>query len=1150
MNLHKIIIISLSVIMCLDGWSQGDVAVNHYTGTALVNIPIGTVRDKDLATNVSLSYAASGIKVEQQAGLVGLGWNLSAGGTISRDVRGLPDDVDMSGTRPRKGWLVDSIHTDVGNFSNSTNQTDGNCDNEVTTWGKLNTLYGDYEHDTEPDIFYFNFSGYSGKFVFDNSGMIKTIPYVDFKIDYTQNASNLITSFTITTQDGTEYVFSKHDEITVRAYISHPIGGVTGANPQYFLKDYLYYEYQDVDYYSTWYLEEINSATTDAQIEFNYIFATDAVYDEPVEMMVADSSANYTPAVELIYFKRYHLDRQVLSSITTSFGNQIKFTYSVESSEGELSRQLDDISVYHGESGTTSLIREYDLTFQDLGFTFKDSIPYARKFLKMVQEKSGTNKLPPYEFEYYGIDWTSGSTSAFPIEANSGARDYWGFYNGIAQLLKGPELYVYTGESNVDTYRLYDLPGHSGNEYTLKGSDRAPRESYTKMASLNRITWPSGGQTMLFHETHKYRDDAASTNQFGGGIRLAMQVAYDGVSHDNDITRTYEYTKTNGHSAGYLAYPAVFAVPSNFHEDFATGTIKYASLLPANSEANYNKIVARTVKNMAAGHPTQGSTVVYERVTEYLNGSGKKVYEFDVPAVFDSESEDSNAWEAAQTSLAMNKAKVVPPGGGDSICVSRGYFMKGAYVYPYAPNPFYDHKRGLLTKVSDYRENGSDPVRTLEYVYSSITSGITTIQGVNFEMEQYEPDGTTITITIGGAEYFQFSEYTLRTQENTVLTQVKESLYSDTDSSRAMVRTTDYEYNSSNHQFLTKTSTMNSDSAVHATHYLYPQDIDTTGTLSGTDIIAVKNLIDNHRYNIPLEVRSTIDGDCAGASLTIFKVESAVARVDTVLEFRTNSPSTSFDTLTTEVTGGTRKLKHDTGYESAVQILDYNSSGLTSALYNPISRMTTGTIYGYEGQLPVVNIFNAEAKHVLYSGFENESEHDFELDGTGGLSTTAYAGKNAVDLGQGTSTELGGTVTKKDNDYYLAFYANTTATRTLNVNFNSTSVKSISVPDTGGEWQYFKELISPSSWTFGTSFTVEITSQVSSTLIDEVVFYPSDADVTITTYDPAFGVSSQTDVQGKTIYYEYDVHGRLERTRDLDGNIIQQRSYETMASSN
>ena len=48
MNLHKIIIISLSVIMCLDGWSQGDVAVNHYTGTALVNIPIGTVRDLSL----------------------------------------------------------------------------------------------------------------------------------------------------------------------------------------------------------------------------------------------------------------------------------------------------------------------------------------------------------------------------------------------------------------------------------------------------------------------------------------------------------------------------------------------------------------------------------------------------------------------------------------------------------------------------------------------------------------------------------------------------------------------------------------------------------------------------------------------------------------------------------------------------------------------------------------------------------------------------------------------------------------------------------------------------------------------------------------------------------------------------------------------
>src|SRR6267142_1449718 len=74
-----------------------DMLVGYSTGSAQVNIPLYTVTNDALSVPISLSYNTSGIKVEEAATWVGLGWNLSAGGSITRIVRGLPDDCDTSG---------------------------------------------------------------------------------------------------------------------------------------------------------------------------------------------------------------------------------------------------------------------------------------------------------------------------------------------------------------------------------------------------------------------------------------------------------------------------------------------------------------------------------------------------------------------------------------------------------------------------------------------------------------------------------------------------------------------------------------------------------------------------------------------------------------------------------------------------------------------------------------------------------------------------------------------------------------------------------------------------------------------------------------------------------------------------------------------
>ncbi len=45
------------------------------------------------------------------------------------------------------------------------------------------------------------------------------------------------------------------------------------------------------------------------------------------------------------------------------------------------------------------------------------------------------------------------------------------------------------------------------------------------------------------------------------------------------------------------------------------------------------------------------------------------------------------------------------------------------------------------------------------------------------------------------------------------------------------------------------------------------------------------------------------------------------------------------------------------------------------------------------------------------------------------------------------------------------------------------------------------------------------------------------------TYRPLVGMTSATDPQGKTIYYEYDAFGRLRDVKDLNGNIIKTYQY-------
>ena len=72
----------------------GEESVNEYTGTANISVPLYTIKCKDIEIPIVLNYNASGIKVEQEASWVGLGWDLTVGGCINYVCAGSKDIIN------------------------------------------------------------------------------------------------------------------------------------------------------------------------------------------------------------------------------------------------------------------------------------------------------------------------------------------------------------------------------------------------------------------------------------------------------------------------------------------------------------------------------------------------------------------------------------------------------------------------------------------------------------------------------------------------------------------------------------------------------------------------------------------------------------------------------------------------------------------------------------------------------------------------------------------------------------------------------------------------------------------------------------------------------------------------------------------------
>ncbi len=519
----------------------GNIPVNTYTGVPNINIPLYTIKNGDINVPISLSYHASGVKVDEDASSVGLGWILNAGGIISRSVYGSDDFANNyfpgGEGKPYINNVVDDIiinSTPTVYFSIPDIVQQGptySCSLQFMGSGDL-IPYLDFPssggtgYGFEPDQFTFNFQGNSGKFVLKHNGdaLLNQEQKIEIKADITANQDN---GFTVRTDSGLIYHFKEGSQ-RIQDFAQNP----TYAN------------------YS-WNMEKITSPTTGREINFSYsglntnerihampsISQTRNEYSSPF----TQGSCTTSPTIENSFTDNIHLEKYLN---TIDFDNgQVVFQYDLGRLDLVGARSLKSIKVYQkdalGNLGSTP-IKEFQFEYE-----YFDSQGGVELTNACLQQQSGCGDLiannkrlklkkvyeagkPGHVFTYYD----EYSPSKF-VGKGSFAKDHWGYYNGKGG---GNLIPAFYGKIPIIS---------SPNLVSLPGVDRSADTTKIKTFSLKEIVYPTGGKTEFLYESNTY-DYSNSMNNNGASYRNSNQIVNQNPTQENKTLSHLHKPNSNG----------------------------------------------------------------------------------------------------------------------------------------------------------------------------------------------------------------------------------------------------------------------------------------------------------------------------------------------------------------------------------------------------------------------------------------------------------------------------------------------------------------------------------------------------------------------------------------------------------------------------
>lgn len=519
----------------------GDIPVSLHTGVPNISIPIYTIKEGDISLGISLNYHSSGVKVDEIASWVGLGWSLNAGGMITRTVAGGPDEGHKAlgkaiSSIAGHGWYKDEgIPDEITNcrLTPSNPVPQSGCAECVCVWYYYDAANGLV--DTEPDIYSYSVNGISGKFYFDENRNPVMHPITDVKIitDF-NSATNEFEGWQLIGPDGTQYLFGGENDNVENGYSSFQ--GLPGFLP----------EYKST---TTWYLDKIVSANRQDTIFLEYEKERYG-YGNRISQSVSVNSSSCQITGDVLKAPEYLMFNSVdgvrLNRVRASSGNTtVNFNSNnlredVQSHSNQYQANLEAkyLSSIDIQSGNfcKEFILEHSYFESDPSSGYPNDVsPYNLGFdlkrlrLKSIQEIScnQNESIPPYRFIY----------NETPLPRRySLARDHWGYYNGAT-----------SNQSLIPSVSYLCI----GNQFNFGNSNRNPNESYLKAGVLEKVQYPTGGSTEFIYEGHRVND-----NELIGGLRIKSQVSYD-ENENVALVKGYEYLESRLYSGNveYVSYP-------------------------------------------------------------------------------------------------------------------------------------------------------------------------------------------------------------------------------------------------------------------------------------------------------------------------------------------------------------------------------------------------------------------------------------------------------------------------------------------------------------------------------------------------------------------------------------------------------------------
>lgn len=1143
--------------------------VGFYNGVPQINIPLFNISDNGVNVPISISYAATGIKVEDMASSVGLGWSLSSGGSISRIVRGRPDELPNG--------FIDGQQL-ISKLQN--NQFD------PTTRAKVIKDINSGLLDGQADIFVLSLPGFSCKFFFEENGTIQTIPRSKVKIVPSPADGFGYRSWVVTTADGIKYELGATDGAELSGGIERT-RTLNSCNPIF------------EESYSTWYLTKI-IPLTGSPVTFEYdsytmSYSVNAyqIRQDFLSAVLANGSGGGSCNTE----------QNLCTSTVANFAKKIKrivfnsgiitFTAGADRLDLAGDKALSQVVVANNSG---RLVKKY-LFYQSYQNTSPSEVgPNGKRFFldslrifdaSVCIDATCTPNTQLYKFRY--------NAQALPPR-NSFAQDYWGYYNGqLGNQHLVPEMLV----QNPSTTQIM----------ALTGAKRIPDEGFTKAGVLEAITYPTGGQQEFVYELNdvktgipEYYKTQQKTyyysyptppplDDFNGMFTIngctlskpkrvhfvATGVADPGNSSiplDNKQQwRIYKWSNaTNSYSdlVGSLGSLTELNMSDRVFY-FEPGLYKVQMYRPNTSAPLYNATIDIDWKDDIDCNkiPAGGLRIKETRFYDGINSNGtmftKYTYnKFDdnttssgalanFPQLHYIESIDKTSGDAISgqfidkciffhRSSTPNQTMATTGMGtvgysnitaskfnGTELLGKTEYtFQNPALIgdeipsgFPFAPVNSMEWMRGNLIKKVDYR---TDPVKGFEIV-SSEESTYSTFEQQNYPGIKTGIDelilaaaGTSIVDVSAPKEQF----FNTGTGFN-YLSASKQIIYDQKTASRILEVAKDIYINAANYS-VASSAERNSKGELLTTRYKYTIDYNTSVS-SGSFANSIKGLVDKNVLSLPIEVY-TITKDLQNSEwVTAGQLieYNGLGLPVKVYQLNLAAPIALNSFMPSYINSGGVVI-YDSRYE-LVATLIYDSKGniQEQQLPNNISKKYA---WGYNDEMPVAECTNC-TEGWAYTSFEESTTGQWNAASVNRASG-GVTGALSYDLSLGAVSTSGLSTSAK---YIVSYWSKTGSVLITGASGALKVGRSVTIG--GNTWTLYEQLVTGIS-----TLTISGTG-----IIDELRLYPQMGQMLSMTFVPLIGISEKNDPTNKIEYYEYDLFGRLSIIRDQDRNIVKKIQY-------